>query len=238
MLECTKCWCISPQITQMESAGVGKIANSLCYHWIVKEQFTRKGALRRFQAEFLIAAFFFFLSLSLLVRTFYSVRLLERSNKHSARVHQVKHLPCEWTMTETPGWAFHTLWATAAGKTCTCGQQLCWQSRSHQRALLRLSLAENTHTHARTHAETRQEFLVSPDRCLLRRQSPSFLPLFCPSQPRSGDWERNERQGRRREERSEAIPSRPPSLLPRILYHLSTILNVKSWTCTNICQLN
>lgn len=71
---------------------------------------------------------------------------------------------------------------------------------------------ELSRKHTRAHTETRQEFLVSPDRCLLRQQSPSFLPLLCPSQPRSGDWERNERHERRREEWGDSFQTtQPPS---------------------------
>lgn len=111
-------------------------------------------------------------------------------------------------MTKTPGWAFHTQWGMAAGKTCTCGQQLCWQPRSHRRALLRRSLAENTHS--RTH---RNQTGISclPRQVLIKTAKPFFSssPLPFSAEVRRLREKRKTREEKKRVRRF--LPHHPAS---------------------------
>lgn len=198
----------------MESVGVGKKNKKTI--WAITELWENKihvqGALCRFHKELLIAVFLFvvFLFLSFLVSKdiFTAFGSLKGATNRIAWVHQVRHLPCEWTMTETPGWAFHTQWGMAAGKTCTCGQQLCWQPRSHRRALLRRSLAENTHS--RTH---RNQTGISclPRQVLIKTAKPFFSssPLPFSAEVRRLREKRKTREEKKRVRRF--LPHHPAS---------------------------
>lgn len=213
MLECTKCWCISLQITQMERAGVGKNNQ----HSELSLDCERTICTCRFYIPHCI---FFCVCLFWKARTFFQ-RAPPWKEQQTVSMSSPSQTFALWMNHDwDPGLSIPHTVRDGSRKNLHLRPAALLTAEKPPESFVATELCRK-HTHLRTHRD-QTGISCLPRQVLIKTAKPFFSssPL-----PFSAEVRGLREKWKTREEKSEAIPSRPPSLLPRILYHLSTILN-------------